>query len=82
MATTAAEALETLSVGKLVSLETKLGVAIASDSCKRLNTPFLTVLARIEQGGTVTEHTFEMSIPQFQNFAKNVKEIASLMEPL
>jgi hypothetical protein len=73
---------ETLSVGRLVSVETKLGVAVASDTCKRLNTPFLTVLAKIEYGGTVTEHTFEMSIPQFQSFAKNIKEISSLMESL
>ena len=74
---------DSLSVGKLVSLETKLGVAVCSDSCKRMNTPCVTVLARIDDGrGVVRDTTFEMSLAQFQQFAKSFKDIAALMETL
>ena len=72
-----------LSVGKLVSLETKLGVAVCSDMCKRMNTPYVTVLARIDDGrGVIRDTTFEMTLAQFQNFAKSFKDIAALMESL
>ena len=72
-----------LSVGKLVSLETKLGVAVCSDQCKRMNTPYVTVLARIDDGcGSVRDTTFEMTLAQFQSFAKSFKDIASLMDTL
>jgi len=75
---------ETLSVGRLVSLETKLGVAIASDTCKRLNTPFVTLLVRIAGDGEqqCEEHAFELTLQQFQAFAKNIGDIAALMESL
>lgn len=73
--------METLSIGKLVSMETKLGVAVSSDSCKRLNTPFVTLLLKIEDaGGVVTSHSVELSLAQFQTFSKSIKEIDALMK--
>lgn len=78
------DTVETLCVGRLVGLETKLGVAVASDSCKRLSAPFVTLLVRIaaDGGDSVEEHAYELTLPQFQSFARQIKDIAGLMESL
>lgn len=72
-----------LSVGRLVSLDLKLGVAVSSDLCKKMHTPYVSVLARIEESpGSIKETSFEMSISQFQTFAKSFKDISAFMDSL
>ncbi|CAG5865822.1 unnamed protein product [Menidia menidia] len=70
-----------LSVGKLVDMDWKLGMAVSSDTCRSLNLPYVTLLLKIlEPSGQICQRSFEMTIPQFQNFHKEFKEIAAHME--
>lgn len=56
-----------LSLRKVVSMDWKLGAAMSSSACKSFNCPYVTLqLGLAESGGTVKQHTIEMTIPQFQ----------------
>lgn len=70
-----------LSIGQLVDMQWKLGMAVSSDSCRSLNSPYVTLLLKIvEPSGQICQRSFEMTIPQFQNFHKQFKEISAVME--
>ncbi|XP_054643203.1 COMM domain-containing protein 6 [Dunckerocampus dactyliophorus] len=70
-----------LSVGQLVDMQWKLGLALSSDTCRSLNLPFVTVLLKIaEPSGQISQKAFEMTVPQFQNFHKQMKEVVAVME--
>lgn len=71
----------TLSIGQLVDLQWKLGMAVSSDTCRSLNSPYVSLLLRIaEPSGHVSQRSFELTVPQFQNFHKQIKEMAAVME--
>ncbi|XP_046332646.2 COMM domain-containing protein 6-like isoform X1 [Haliotis rufescens] len=79
MATTSQ--LQCLNVGQLLDLQWRVGVAISSDDCKNLNSPTITLLLTIaETGGNITKHSVEMTLTQFRNFSRQLKEMAILME--
>ncbi|XP_061698021.1 COMM domain-containing protein 6 [Syngnathoides biaculeatus] len=70
-----------LSVGRLVDMQWKLSMAVSSDTCRSLNSPFVTVLLKIAaSSGQIHQKVFEMTVPQFQNFHKQMKELAAVME--
>ncbi|XP_040004829.1 COMM domain-containing protein 6 isoform X1 [Xiphias gladius] len=70
-----------LSIGQLVDMQWKLGMAVSSDTCRSLNSPYVSVLMRIvEPSGHICQKSFEMTVPQFQNFHKQFKEMAAVME--
>ncbi|XP_069010359.1 COMM domain-containing protein 6 [Embiotoca jacksoni] len=70
-----------LSIGQLVDMQWKLGMAVSSDTCRSLNSPYVTLLLKIvEPSGQICQRSFEMTIPQFQNFHKQFKEMAAVME--
>ncbi|KAL5012805.1 hypothetical protein ScPMuIL_011356 [Solemya velum] len=70
-----------LSVGQLVDMDWKLGIAVSSDSCRNLNAPYVTMTLRVaDPSGCMKTHSFEMSVLQFKNFSKQMKEMASLLE--
>ncbi|XP_077436278.1 COMM domain-containing protein 6 [Vanacampus margaritifer] len=72
-----------LSVGRLVDMQWKLGMAVSSDTCRSLNSPFVTILLKIaEPSGQISQKAFEMTVPQFQNFHKQMKELAAVMETI
>ncbi|XP_051938469.1 COMM domain-containing protein 6 [Hippocampus zosterae] len=72
-----------LSVGRLVDMQWKLGMAVSSDTCRSLNSPFVTILLKIaEPSGQISRKAFEMTVPQFQNFHKQMKELAVVMETI
>lgn len=71
----------TLSIGQLVDMQWRLGMAVSSDTCRSLNSPYVTLLLKIvEPSGQICHRSFEMTIPQFQNFHKQFKEMAAVME--
>lgn len=71
----------TLSIGQLVDMQWRLGMAVSSDTCRSLNSPYVTLLLKIvEPSGQICQRSFEMTIPQFQNFHKQFKEMAAVME--
>jgi len=54
-------------VGQLLDFEWKLGVAVESNNCKKLNAPFVSILLRtLDDNGKVVSHAFELSFPEFQ----------------
>uniref|UniRef100_A0A7N5JUQ7 COMM domain-containing protein 6 n=1 Tax=Ailuropoda melanoleuca TaxID=9646 RepID=A0A7N5JUQ7_AILME len=70
-----------LVAGQLIDFQWKLGVAISADSCKSLKLPCVTVALKVADGsGNITCKTFEMTVPQFQNFYSQFKEMASVLE--
>ncbi|XP_041662205.1 COMM domain-containing protein 6 [Cheilinus undulatus] len=71
----------TLSINQLVDMQWKLGMAVSSDTCRSLNSPYVSLLLKmVEPSGQITHRSFEMTIPQFQNFHKQFKEMAAVME--
>ncbi|XP_037542984.1 COMM domain-containing protein 6 [Nematolebias whitei] len=75
------EAQSMLSIGQLVDVQWKLGMAVSSDTCRSLNSPYVCLLLKItESSGQIRQRSFEMTIPQFQNFHQQLKEMAAIME--
>uniref|UniRef100_A0A3Q3XI54 COMM domain-containing protein 6 n=1 Tax=Mola mola TaxID=94237 RepID=A0A3Q3XI54_MOLML len=65
----------------LVDLQWKLGMSVSSDTCRSLNSPYVSLLLKVvEPSGQICQRSFEMTIPQFQNFHKQFKEMAAVME--
>uniref|UniRef100_A0A8C4EDC3 TBC1 domain family member 4 n=1 Tax=Dicentrarchus labrax TaxID=13489 RepID=A0A8C4EDC3_DICLA len=51
----------------LVDMQWKLGMAVSSDTCRSLNSPYVSLLLKIvEPSGQISQRSFEMTIPQFQ----------------
>nr|XP_020465192.1 COMM domain-containing protein 6 [Monopterus albus]XP_020465193.1 COMM domain-containing protein 6 [Monopterus albus] len=70
-----------LSISQLVDMQWKLGMAVSSDTCRSLNSPYVTLLLKVVgPSGNISQRSFEMTIPQFQNFHKQFKEMAAAME--
>ncbi|XP_065178533.1 COMM domain-containing protein 6-like [Sycon ciliatum] len=69
-----------LNVGQLLNIDWKLGMAVSSSSCRGLNTPFVTLLLRVaEPSGNIIERSVEMSVPEFQNFAQEMKSMSGML---
>ncbi|XP_053483905.1 COMM domain-containing protein 6 [Ictalurus furcatus] len=69
------------SIGQLVDIQWKLGMAVSSDTCRSLNSPYISVLMKIaDTSGEISYKSFEMTVLQFQNFYRQFKEIASVLE--
>uniref|UniRef100_A0ACB8FJD9 Uncharacterized protein n=1 Tax=Sphaerodactylus townsendi TaxID=933632 RepID=A0ACB8FJD9_9SAUR len=68
-------------VGQLIDFQWKLGMAVASDSCRSLKCPYITMAVKVaDASGHVTSKSFEMTVPQFQHFYSQFKEMASVLE--
>lgn len=66
---------------QLLDFQWKLGMAVSSDSCRSLKYPYVAVMLKVrDHAGQVKNKSFEMTIPQFQNFYRQFKEIAAIME--
>ncbi|XP_066497088.1 COMM domain-containing protein 6 isoform X2 [Hoplias malabaricus] len=56
-------------------------MAVSSDTCRSLNSPYITILMKIaDTYGEISYKSFEMTVLQFQNFFKQFKEMASVLE--
>ena len=59
--------MSTFSVGQLIDIEWRLGVAVKSSDCKALNSPFVSVLMRVQDSDKkIAQHTFELTLAEFQ----------------
>ncbi|XP_004577478.2 COMM domain-containing protein 6 isoform X1 [Ochotona princeps] len=66
---------------RLIDFQWKLGMAVSSDSCRSLKYPYVAVMLKVmDPAGQVKSKSFEMTIPQFQNFYRQFKEIAAVIE--
>ncbi|XP_072332268.1 COMM domain-containing protein 6 isoform X3 [Scyliorhinus torazame] len=71
----------TLELTELVDLQWKLGMAISSDSCRSLNHPYVTMMLKVaDPSGEIISRSFEMTVPQFRNFSKQFREVATALE--
>ena len=69
------------SSGRVVGMDWKVGVRVASDRCEELNTAFVTVVLRIANAdGEVTANAVEMSVPEFNSFASTLREIGRKLD--
>ncbi|XP_033115623.1 COMM domain-containing protein 6-like [Anneissia japonica] len=74
-------AMQLLSVGKLIDMKWKLGMAMTSQSCKNLNSPLVTISLKVASpSGNIATTSFEMTVPEFQSFSKQMKEMASMLD--
>jgi hypothetical protein len=56
-----------LSIGHLQSLDWKLGVAVASNHCASLNTPYVSLTLRVaDPDNHITTHSFDLSLLEFK----------------
>uniref|UniRef100_A0A7M4FLG8 COMM domain-containing protein 6 n=1 Tax=Crocodylus porosus TaxID=8502 RepID=A0A7M4FLG8_CROPO len=61
------EARNMATVGQLIDIQWKLGMAVSSDSCRSLKYPYVTMTLKVaEPSGQITSKSFEMTMPQFQ----------------
>lgn len=70
-----------LGVGQLIDLKWKVGVAMSSDSCRSLNSPYVAMTIKVaDPAERETTHNFEMTVEQFLNFFKQLQDMASVLE--
>ncbi|GAM21311.1 hypothetical protein SAMD00019534_044860 [Acytostelium subglobosum LB1] len=70
-------------VGRLVDFQWKLGVSVSSNKCEQLNTPFISVFVKVlDTNNQLASHSFELSVPEFQDFAQQFKDMSTLMDSL
>ncbi|XP_036429342.1 COMM domain-containing protein 6 isoform X2 [Colossoma macropomum] len=75
------EAQAMATIGQLVDIQWKLGMAVSSDTCRSLNSPYISILMKIANtSGEISYKSFEMTVLQFQNFFRQFKEMASVLE--
>ncbi|KAM5287753.1 COMM domain-containing protein 6 [Ctenodactylus gundi] len=66
---------------QLIDFQWKLAMAVSSNNCRSLKYPYVAVMLKVaDHSGQVKNKSFEMTIPQFQNFYRQFKEIAAVME--
>lgn len=77
------EAKGMLSIGQLVDMQWKLGMAVSSNTCRSLNSPYVMVMLKVaDPSGQIYQKSFEMTIQQFQNLHNQFTDIAAAMETL
>ncbi|XP_045398219.1 COMM domain-containing protein 6-like [Lemur catta] len=66
---------------QLIDFQWKLGMVVSSDSCRSLKYPYVAVMLKAaDHSGQIKNKLFEMTIPQFQNFYRQCKETAAIIE--
>lgn len=72
-----------LQVGKLLDVQWTLGVAVTSNTCKNINSPFITMAVNVkDSSGNVVSTSFEMSLTEFQSFSRQIKDAAAVLETM
>ena len=75
------EAPTDLNIGRLVAFDWKLVVGISSNACKNLTTSRIDVRLKVSTpNGQVNTHSFYMSLPEFYQFSKQIKEMVLMLE--
>ncbi|XP_060563437.1 COMM domain-containing protein 6-like isoform X3 [Ruditapes philippinarum] len=56
-----------LGVGQLIDVQWKVGMAMSSDTCRQLNSPFVTLTLTVaDAGGNLKTHPLELTMDQFR----------------
>jgi len=74
---------QTFTIGELVDLQWRLGVAVKSSNCKNLSSPYVSLLIKVRDSDQKLQtRTMELTLPEFQDFAKNFTDMSKLMDSL
>lgn len=70
-------------IGELEGIEWRLGVSVKSNKIENLNSPFVSFLVRVKDSNNqLKTHSFELSLAEFQHFAKKFQDMAQVMDNL
>jgi len=73
----------TFSIGKLVSFDWRIGIALSSNIANNINYPYVSLLIRVSEAeGQISSHSLELSLAEFQEFSKNMRNMADVIESL
>ena len=79
----AEQVFSTVHNGKLTSLQWRLGVSLASSSCKNLLSPYVALSFTVIDGnGQSKMHTSELTYKEFQEFYATLQQVSSKMDSL
>jgi|EP01047_Picozoa_sp_COSAG01_P067996 hypothetical protein len=79
----AAFASTVMAIPQLAGFDWKLGVSLSSSNCAALSTGFVTIQLHVKEAdGSLTPHTMELSLAQFDAFAKSWETVGQLMESM
>lgn len=74
---------DVMNIGRLVSFNWKLGLSTESSLVKGLGRAFVAVEIKVvDSGANIVVHSFEMSLPQFQKFSKQMKEMQAVVKEI
>jgi len=74
---------QTFGIGELVDMEWRLGVAVKSSNCSNLSTPYVSLLVRVKDSNQkIQTRTLELTLAEFQDFAKNFTDMSNLLGSL
>ena len=66
-------------VGKILSLDWELGVAVQSSKCEGLNAPFVRVKLSVQDPNqAISVHSFELSLLEFKVFIDSISLFCNL----
>jgi len=71
-----------LSIGQLLKAEWKAGIGVSSSGCARLQAPFVVLAFTVRDAHTDRTVAVELSHHQFQDFAKTVREIDTVLSDI
>jgi hypothetical protein len=81
--TTPRTAADTVSIGQLEDVDWRLGMAVASSQCAKLATPFVSFTMDVrEPDGTLSKHSLEMTMQEFDAFAKTFTDLSEQVQTL
>eukprot|EP00753_Platysulcus_tardus_P018578 PLAT6928.3.p2 GENE.PLAT6928.3~~PLAT6928.3.p2 ORF type:complete len:201 (-),score=87.85 PLAT6928.3:146-748(-) len=74
---------DVLSLGRLVSMDWKVGVTVETSACKKAAAPFVTLLLHVaDNSNVVTQHVVELALADFHRFSAAFRDIAASMATL
>ena len=74
---------DVMNIGRLVSFNWKLGLSTESSIVKGLGRAFVAVEVKVvDSGANIQVHSFDMTLAQFQNFAKQMKEMQAVVKEI
>ena len=72
---------DVMNIGRLVSFNWKLGLSTESSIVKGLGRAFVAVEVKVvDSGANIQVHSFDMTLAQLQNFAKQMKEMQEVVK--
>eukprot|EP00300_Choanocystis_sp_HF-7_P027960 c33280_g1_i1.p1 GENE.c33280_g1_i1~~c33280_g1_i1.p1 ORF type:complete len:193 (+),score=4.63 c33280_g1_i1:50-628(+) len=70
-----------LSIGTLVDMKWKCGVALQSSKCNSLNSAFVSLVFVVaDASGNISNHPMELSVPEFQEVLKHFTNMNNILQ--